>query len=135
MRSRYSAYVFKLSDYLRETWHSSTRPLELNVEDDDIAWQRLQLIASGEDWVETALVDMDGKHSFTFRFRPAEITHVGVWMNYGGWSGSGSENYYNLGLEPCIGGRDSLSSAKLLGEYTVLPAQGSRSWRLELSIR
>ena len=28
MRSRYSAYVLGLNDYLRATWHSSTRPAE-----------------------------------------------------------------------------------------------------------
>jgi galactose mutarotase-like enzyme len=91
-------------------------------------------IIAGE-MVETALVDKDGAHSFTFRFGADEITHVGVWMNFGGWSGSGSEHYYNLGLEPCIGGRDSLLNAKQLEEYAFLPAKGSRNWSLELSIR
>lgn len=28
MRSRYSAYVLGLGDYLRDTWHPSTRPDE-----------------------------------------------------------------------------------------------------------
>jgi SEC-C motif-containing protein len=28
MRSRYSAYVMELGDYLRDTWHASTRPAE-----------------------------------------------------------------------------------------------------------
>lgn len=26
MRSRYSAYVMKLTDYLMDTWHATTRP-------------------------------------------------------------------------------------------------------------
>lgn len=31
MRSRYSAYVLGLEDYLLATWHESTRPAALNL--------------------------------------------------------------------------------------------------------
>jgi len=31
MRSRYSAYVLHLKDYLLATWHASTRPAALNL--------------------------------------------------------------------------------------------------------
>lgn len=31
MRSRYSAYVLGLEDYLLATWHNSTRPAALNL--------------------------------------------------------------------------------------------------------
>ena len=31
MRSRYSAYVLGLEDYLLVTWHASTRPAALNL--------------------------------------------------------------------------------------------------------
>ena len=86
----------------------------------------------GHDQVETAIYDPAGEHSLAFRFRPDEISHVGLWMNYGGWSGSGSKPYFNLGLEPCIGGTDALPKAKELGEYGLLPAKQSRAWTLEL---
>jgi SEC-C motif-containing protein len=46
MRSRYSAYVLKLSDYLRYTWHPSTRSQELDISHDDTPWLRLQIVAS-----------------------------------------------------------------------------------------
>jgi SEC-C motif-containing protein len=32
MRSRYSAYVLGLADYLRDTWHPSTRPATIEFE-------------------------------------------------------------------------------------------------------
>ena len=32
MRSRYSAFVFELADYLLATWHASTRPRHVNFE-------------------------------------------------------------------------------------------------------
>ena len=31
MRSRYSAFVFRLKDYLLKTWHTSSRPAELDL--------------------------------------------------------------------------------------------------------
>lgn len=31
MRSRYTAYVLKLEDYLLATWHANTRPATLNL--------------------------------------------------------------------------------------------------------
>lgn len=34
MRSRYSAYVLRLEEYLLMTWHASTRPQQLNLLDD-----------------------------------------------------------------------------------------------------
>ncbi len=68
MRSRYSAYVLKLSDYLRETWHASSRPVALNVEGDDITWQRLQIIGSGTDWVEFAAFYQGGQLHERSRF-------------------------------------------------------------------
>ena len=88
----------------------------------------------GDDVVETAVFDPTHSHSFTFRFRPSQITHVGLWMNYGGWSGCGSKPYFNLGLEPCIGGADSLPDGKKLGKTALLPAKQTRSWTLELLI-
>ena len=44
MRSRYSAYVLKLDDYLRASWHPSTRPVNLDLaEDDGTKWLGLEV--------------------------------------------------------------------------------------------
>lgn len=43
MRSRYSAYVLKLGDYLRDTWHPSTRPATLDFEPAQ-RWLGLQVV-------------------------------------------------------------------------------------------
>lgn len=40
MRSRYSAFVFGLDDYLLRSWHASTRPAKLDL-DGSIDWRRL----------------------------------------------------------------------------------------------
>jgi SEC-C motif domain protein len=38
MRSRYSAFVLKLSDYLLATWHPSTRPSSLDLNEPGLKW-------------------------------------------------------------------------------------------------
>lgn len=40
MRSRYSAFALGIADYLLATWHPSTRPPTLEL-DDAISWRRL----------------------------------------------------------------------------------------------
>jgi SEC-C motif-containing protein len=44
MRSRYSAYVFKKSDYLLATWHKTTRPKQLDFSTENISWQKLDIL-------------------------------------------------------------------------------------------
>lgn len=45
MRSRYSAFVLRLADYLQASWHPDTRPENL-VLDDNPAWASLQILNS-----------------------------------------------------------------------------------------
>ncbi|MGY6563111.1 MAG: YchJ family protein [Halomonadaceae bacterium] len=46
MRSRYSAFALGLEDYLLATWHASTRPVDLNL-DDATSWIRLEVLDHG----------------------------------------------------------------------------------------
>lgn len=46
MRSRYSAFALGLADYLAFSWHSSTRPNDLEV-DSNTRWLRL-IVESSE---------------------------------------------------------------------------------------
>ncbi|MFL1454165.1 YchJ family protein [Marinobacter sp. GN3S48] len=43
MRSRYSAFVLRLADYLLETWHSSTRPQSLDPQQSP-EWTSLRIL-------------------------------------------------------------------------------------------
>ncbi|MEU4289519.1 YchJ family metal-binding protein [Kribbella sp. NPDC026596] len=45
MRSRYSAFVVGDVPYLLRTWHSTTRPSKLQL-DDDIKWTGLEILGS-----------------------------------------------------------------------------------------
>jgi SEC-C motif-containing protein len=45
MRSRYSAFAVGDAAYLHATWHPSTRPHRLDL-DDDLRWTRLDVLAT-----------------------------------------------------------------------------------------
>jgi SEC-C motif-containing protein len=50
MRSRYSAYVLGLEDYLLATWHASTRPAALNLgAETKPKWLGLEIKARAEN--------------------------------------------------------------------------------------
>lgn len=55
MRSRYSAFVLRLDDYLMDTWHPSARPDNTG---DRIQWCKLTIedSAGGKAWDETGTV-------------------------------------------------------------------------------
>jgi SEC-C motif-containing protein len=48
MRSRYSAYVLGLADYLLATWHAGTRPAALDPLDPSLRWLGLEVRAAGQ---------------------------------------------------------------------------------------
>lgn len=54
MRSRYSAYVLKNEDYLLNSWHPSTRPESLNLQNDTTQWQKLKIISAENESVHFA---------------------------------------------------------------------------------
>jgi len=44
MRSRYSAFVLGLDDYLRQTWHARTRPAAARLSDPATRWLGLDVL-------------------------------------------------------------------------------------------
>jgi SEC-C motif-containing protein len=64
MRSRYSAYVLKLEDYLLSTWHASTRPVALNLAADQTKWLGLKIISHDSESVDKACVEFVARYKF-----------------------------------------------------------------------
>lgn len=58
MRSRYSAYVLGLSDYVLATWHASTRPATLDLADEpQPKWLGLEVKGHRPTGADTAVVE------------------------------------------------------------------------------
>jgi hypothetical protein len=82
-----------------------------------------------------AVVDPQDGARLEFSFDPNLVTHLGLWLNYGGWAGApGAPPYYNIGFEPCIGAADRLDLAVKAGEYGLIPGKSEINWWLDLAL-
>ena len=57
MRSRYSAFVLGLNDYLLATWHPSTRPASLDADPPGLRWLGLTVKAEQQQDADHATVE------------------------------------------------------------------------------
>lgn len=83
---------------------------------------------------EVTLRSADGREALTLRFDPRVIPFAGLWLNYAGWSGAGTEPYFNLAIEPSIGDRDSLEEALRRGTAGRLAPRARRTWSVALEL-
>ena len=90
MRSRYSAYVLKLPDYLMSTWHADSRPAQLTAEDlGGIKWLKLEVLSHHQsDAMHAEVVFVatyqSGKQKKTQLKEHSQFIHVdGRWLYQG----------------------------------------------------
>lgn len=62
MRSRYTAYVLKLEDYVLATWHPRTRPAELNLATPPRRWLDLKVLRHETGTADTAIVEFIARY-------------------------------------------------------------------------
>lgn len=87
-----------------------------------------------EGWA--ALRDPETGRELRFEFDPTDVPYVGLWLNYGSWSGAGSAPYYNLGLEPCTGAPDDLASAvdPAWNAFATVAGYSTRTWSVRVRL-
>jgi len=86
---------------------------------------------SDEGGVGAARLRKGNGSTMTLEWNPAEIPFLGLWVNNGGWSGCGSEPYFNLGIEPATLPIDNISSVK--NPPRLQPGE-IRRWSLEIHL-
>jgi Aldose 1-epimerase len=59
--------------------------------------------------------------------------HIGLWLNYGAWSGADTPPYYNAGVEPTIFPHDDLNVAAL-EQAAQLPPGSTLRWVVAVSV-
>ncbi|NUO76331.1 MAG: hypothetical protein HOQ32_09985 [Lysobacter sp.] len=62
MRSRYSAYVLGLREYVLATWHPSTRPTELELDPAATRWLGLDVKRHRADGADAATVEFVARY-------------------------------------------------------------------------
>jgi galactose mutarotase-like enzyme len=88
-------------------------------------------LPAGEGWAAVRAHNGELKMMWDVTLLP----QVAVWMNLGALGMDGGDPYYNLGLEPCIGGQDSLNDAvNIHNLFVTLPPRGNKDWNLEIEL-
>jgi len=85
-----------------------------------------------QGWCGIRLPSTDS--GLTFRFDPAAVPFVGLWICQGGWPTSRASKHYTVALEPCSARPDSLAEAIARGEAPVLPAGEILRWTLTIEL-
>ncbi len=67
MRSRYSAFVLNLQDYIQRSWHSSTRPASIQAETDGMRWLGLRIKCHEIIDADHALVEFIARYKIAGR--------------------------------------------------------------------
>ncbi|MGO9545314.1 MAG: YchJ family protein [Rhodomicrobium sp.] len=67
MRSRYTAHVLRLEDYLLATWHPKTRPLELNLASPPQRWLGLKVLRHEASTSAAAIVEFIARYKASGR--------------------------------------------------------------------
>jgi len=84
-----------------------------------------------------ALRDPAIKSELVMELLSPEITHLCLWLNFGGWSGVPKRpKYYNVIVAPCIGAFDDLQlSVNHFKEFGQIQPKNLKSWKLNISFR
>ncbi|MGO9807489.1 MAG: YchJ family protein [Rhodomicrobium sp.] len=84
MRSRYAAFVLKIEEYLLASWHSSTRPLVLDLASSPRRWLGLKVLRHEAETPDTAIVEFIARYKASGRGRELHETSRFV-REHGRW--------------------------------------------------
>ena len=67
-------------------------------------------------------------------FDKTQLPWLGLWINNGGWSGSASDPYHNLGIEPATTAYDDAAEAINNGALSWIAPGETRRWSLAVEL-
>ncbi len=137
MSSTGSVGLSLASDSLPSTWPrvrlASDQTLDLSQVPERSAAFAIKLFARNMASPTVEIANHKGaerlKVSFSF-----PVSHCGLWLNCGAWSGADTAPYFNLGIEPTTSPHDSLTEACTEDLAIVAPPLSSQQWHIEIGM-
>jgi hypothetical protein len=83
---------------------------------------------------EVTIGSPNGQEKLHLKWNSADAPYLGLWLNCRGWSGCGSEPYFNLGVEPATAPFDDLLAAMADGSGRHLAPGESRRWNVTIEL-
>jgi hypothetical protein len=80
------------------------------------------------------IVDSGGRDSVRLFSAGDLVPHIGLWLNYGAWSGASTEPYFNIGVEPTTSPHDDLSVAVRHRQNVQLLQGEIHRWQLTVIV-
>lgn len=80
------------------------------------------------------LIKPGANESIVFRFDPALVPYIGLWICQGGWPDP-AHGHYTVALEPCSGRPDSLFEAIARGQNDAVAARATKRWTLRMQVQ
>lgn len=73
--------------------------------------------------------------SILFRFDPAHVPYVGMWICHGAGASDDPRRPYTVAMEPCVGRPDALAEAMERKECALLPPRDIKHWTVQVELR
>ena len=84
--------------------------------------------------IPTAKVSVGGRNGWLdIGWNKAEIAHLGIWFNYGGWPETG--DVHHIALEPTTAPADHLGQALEQGNDVTLAPGAAKRWSIAMTLR
>jgi Domain of unknown function (DUF5107) len=109
---------------------ASGETLDLSRVPDPARGFAMKLFAHNVSPGSVQVVERSQAEFIRLSFDPIEVRHVGLWLNYGSWSGAGTKPYLNAGIEPTTSPHDDLSVTIAQKTAMQLLEGQSRRWQL-----
>jgi hypothetical protein len=117
----------------RQSWpYAESVDLSLAGSPADGVGDKLFTPAPAEGWC--AIERKRLRRRITFHFDPKQLSHLGLWLCYGGWPEGQPIRQHCVALEPCTAEGDSLVPAAAEGRAKQLSPQTQDEWTLEFEV-
>jgi galactose mutarotase-like enzyme len=113
---------------------SSGKSLDLSRIPNRDAHFAVKLFAENVSAEGVEIVDKSQRESVCFSLTRPHVRHVGLWLNYGAWSGAGTEPYFNIGFEPTTSPHDDLNVAIQHHAALQLLRGETHRWQIEVAV-
>jgi hypothetical protein len=114
---------------------ASGESLDISRMADQSACYAVKLFAENVAHGATEIVNRKQTEVLRLSLEASHPSHIGLWLNYGAWSGANTAPYYNAGIEPTTFPHDDLSVAARHDTMAQLGPGATCQWEFSVSFR
>jgi hypothetical protein len=114
---------------------ASGESLDISLVGDRSEPYALKLFAENVPHGEIEIVNRGRTEALCLSSKTNRVSQIGLWLNYGAWSGASAAPYYNAGIEPTTFPADDLNVAASHATAAQLAPSSNQQWAFSVSFR